>query len=332
HARKCHIYDLLRPWAEPIQILKGGNHPLFVPDSIALDRDHFVLAGRKPSAVFVWKWRKGVRVTNRAFDSQMHSVYLSGDNVITVSRDGYFNIFNIAHNATRPTAFELPACELPCYAFDGLSMICASAWSPRIFHFRWHPQLDEPDPTSPTISPTASNSAPLTPITLERSSSSSSIRNASPPSPRSPTVSTPITRAARRRNKSPDKVDPPTPSHDSPHTLLPDLSRKPKFYTSISGHPPLGILCVALDARSRRAVANTDGGHITVYSLDGDRVACINASLEEDVAPMLRRPRKRYNDDWGDHATRLAIDESRIVFGTATGEVCVFGFDPTAER
>lgn len=50
---------------DPIQVLKGGSHPWFVPDSIAVNQDYFAVSGRKPSAVFVWNWRKGVRLSNR---------------------------------------------------------------------------------------------------------------------------------------------------------------------------------------------------------------------------------------------------------------------------
>lgn len=57
----------------------------------------------------------------------------------------------------------------------------------------------------------------------------------------------------------------------------------------------------------------------------------INGSLNCEMLEMLKRPTRGY-DEWEDHATRLAIDESRIVFGTASGNVCVFGFEPVMER
>lgn len=52
---------------DPIQVLKGGSHPWFVPDSISVNQDYFAVSGRKPSAVFVWNWRKGVRLSNRVY-------------------------------------------------------------------------------------------------------------------------------------------------------------------------------------------------------------------------------------------------------------------------
>lgn len=50
---------------DPIQVLKGGSHPWFIPDSIAVNQDYFAVAGRKPSAVFIWNWRKGIRLSSR---------------------------------------------------------------------------------------------------------------------------------------------------------------------------------------------------------------------------------------------------------------------------
>lgn len=64
--RKCMFYDINKGSKhDPIQVLKGGSHPWFVPDSISVNQDYFAVAGRKPSAVFVWNWRKGVRLSNR---------------------------------------------------------------------------------------------------------------------------------------------------------------------------------------------------------------------------------------------------------------------------
>src|SRR5205807_2385761 len=134
---KCHIYDLSRSLYDPIQVLRGGNHHHFTPDSIAIDENYFVLAGRKPSAVFVWKWRTGTRGANRAFDSQMQSVYLKGSSVITLSCDGSFSIFDIESNWVQPISFELPATELPCFVLDGLSMVCVSSSFRKMFHYRF---------------------------------------------------------------------------------------------------------------------------------------------------------------------------------------------------
>jgi hypothetical protein len=51
--------------SDPIQVLKCGSHPWFVPDTVSVNQDFFAVSGRKPSAVFVWNWRKGIRLLNR---------------------------------------------------------------------------------------------------------------------------------------------------------------------------------------------------------------------------------------------------------------------------
>ncbi|KAI8390056.1 hypothetical protein BD560DRAFT_185 [Blakeslea trispora] len=81
---KCMFFDITKgPKHDPIQVLKGGNHPWFIPDSISVNQDYFAMVGRKPSVVYVWNWRKGVKLSSRAFDNQPHNVFLSGDNLIT---------------------------------------------------------------------------------------------------------------------------------------------------------------------------------------------------------------------------------------------------------
>ncbi|KAI8059003.1 hypothetical protein BC940DRAFT_12994 [Gongronella butleri] len=63
---KCMFYDVAsKNPLEPIQVLKGGAHSWFIPDDVALTCDYFALSGRKPSAVFVWNWRKGVRLSHK---------------------------------------------------------------------------------------------------------------------------------------------------------------------------------------------------------------------------------------------------------------------------
>ncbi|KAI9303259.1 hypothetical protein BJ944DRAFT_165753, partial [Cunninghamella echinulata] len=62
---KCIFYDITKNSSDPIQVLKGGSHAWFIPDSICLSRDYFAVSGRKPSVVFVYKWRKGVRLSNK---------------------------------------------------------------------------------------------------------------------------------------------------------------------------------------------------------------------------------------------------------------------------
>ncbi|ORE15870.1 F-box domain-containing protein [Rhizopus microsporus] len=63
---RCMFFDINKGSNhDPIQVLKGGSHPWFIPDSIAVNQDYFAVAGRKPSAVFIWNWRKGIRLSSR---------------------------------------------------------------------------------------------------------------------------------------------------------------------------------------------------------------------------------------------------------------------------
>ncbi|CAO3640644.1 unnamed protein product [Mucor hiemalis] len=183
---KCMFYDINKGSKhDPIQVLKGGSHPWFVPDSIAVNQDYFAVSGRKPSAVFVWNWRKGVRLSNRAFDNQPHNVFLSGDNLITVSVDGLLNVFDIFDNVKDPSVTHyLNACSIPCIEYDNsLSVVLAPHASRRIHHYRWNPLQNNnaitssddivPDDLSPTPHPlqphpTPSASLPVTPPERKR--------------------------------------------------------------------------------------------------------------------------------------------------------------------
>jgi hypothetical protein len=94
-SRKCLFYDISKNANDPIQVLKGGNHILFEPESIALNRDYFVLSGRKPSAIFVWEWRKGVRISNRA--SKLDAM---------LSYDTFANLFISRRSITKHIVFS----------------------------------------------------------------------------------------------------------------------------------------------------------------------------------------------------------------------------------
>ncbi|KAI8971054.1 hypothetical protein BDB01DRAFT_731097, partial [Pilobolus umbonatus] len=71
---RCMFYDINKGSKhDPIQILKGGSHVWFIPDSISVNQDYFALSGRNPSAVFVWNWRKGVRLCHRVGTTKLIS-------------------------------------------------------------------------------------------------------------------------------------------------------------------------------------------------------------------------------------------------------------------
>ncbi|KAK4516066.1 ubiquitin-40S ribosomal protein S27a [Mucor velutinosus] len=160
---KCMFYDITKgPKHDPIQVLKGGSHPWFVPDSISVNQDYFAVSGRKPSAVFVWNWRKGVRLSNRAFDNQPHNVFLSGDNLITVSVDGLLHIFDIFDNTGEASSTHyLNPCSIPCIEYDNaLSIILAPHASRRIHHYRWR-EATPPSPLPSSSDSEQSDDAPI---------------------------------------------------------------------------------------------------------------------------------------------------------------------------
>lgn len=76
------FYDINKgPKHDPIQILKGGGHSWFIPDSIAFNGDYFAVAGRKPSVVFVWNWRKGIKLS-----STVSECLLREENLVCIKR------------------------------------------------------------------------------------------------------------------------------------------------------------------------------------------------------------------------------------------------------
>ncbi|CAO3634380.1 unnamed protein product [Cunninghamella echinulata] len=149
---KCIFYDITKNSTDPIQVLKGGSHAWFIPDSICLSRDYFAVSGRKPSVVFVYKWRKGVRLSNKAFDNQPHRVYISGDQLITASVDGTVHVFDIM-NEKNCRIFRIPPCSIPSLDYDGgLSIFVAPFNTNRLHQFIWKPQTN----TIPTKSSSSS--------------------------------------------------------------------------------------------------------------------------------------------------------------------------------
>ncbi|KAL9541525.1 hypothetical protein MBANPS3_009081 [Mucor bainieri] len=281
---KCMFYDITKgPKHDPIQVLKGGSHPWFVPDSISVNQDYFAVSGRKPSAVFVWNWRKGVRLSNRAFDNQPHNVFLSGDsNLITVSVDGLLHIFDI-FDTTGEAAFThyLNPCSIPCIEYDNaLSIILAPHASRRIHHYRWH---EASAPSSATASlpstssdgeqsddapiPQPSASVPVIPSRRRRLSTTFSnllgLKSSSQPIPTSSSSSSTALHHAAANSSSSYLPRPST----STSTLLKKSSRE--FYKSV---------------RIRRHSSYNDYGYACQMKTDQYIKQHIN-SLTHKVAP-----------------------------------------------
>ncbi|CAO3590913.1 unnamed protein product [Absidia cylindrospora] len=156
---KCIFYDTSKTSTDPIQVLKGGTHAWFVPDSISLNREYFAVSGRKPSAVFVWKWRKGVRLSNKAFDNQPHSVQISGDHLITASVDGTVHVFDIL-DEKNIKIFQLPSCSIPTINYDGGLYLSVAPFTSKCLHqFSWNPRKRPTTPTLEESSPSTSTSS-----------------------------------------------------------------------------------------------------------------------------------------------------------------------------
>ncbi|ORY91902.1 hypothetical protein BCR43DRAFT_445629, partial [Syncephalastrum racemosum] len=104
---KCMFYDTQKRHTDPIQVLKGGSHPWYVPDSIAIHQDYFVVSGRRPSAVFVWNWRKGVRLTHRVSTCRLSGIIRKDNNIVSVL--SYFSLL-------RPSIINRTPCISPVTA------------------------------------------------------------------------------------------------------------------------------------------------------------------------------------------------------------------------
>ncbi|KAI8885012.1 hypothetical protein K501DRAFT_322699 [Backusella circina FSU 941] len=237
---KCMFYDMNKgSKSDPIQVLKCGSHPWFVPDTISVNQDFFAVSGRKPSAVFVWNWRKGIRLLNRAFDNQPHNVFLSGNRLITVSVDGLMHISDILDGSRDTVTHYTTVCSLPCITYDdALSIVLAPHASRRIHHYKWMPsQPPQPPPSSP---PSSSLGSPLSASPTEEQQQQHHHQQSSSKLLQQPSSNIP---PPKRRlsttfinllglNKSTTSLDqPPRPSKSSSSTLRKKHSRE--LYRSV---------------------------------------------------------------------------------------------------
>ncbi|ORX45723.1 hypothetical protein DM01DRAFT_157658 [Hesseltinella vesiculosa] len=118
---KCYFYDISsKSPTEPIQVLKGGSHAWFIPDDVSLTCDYFAVSGRKPSAVFVWNWRKGVQLALKALNNEPHAVHISGDHLMTVSGEGNVEVQHLFEDLIYPVT-QVPPCSIPSHNYDAAS-------------------------------------------------------------------------------------------------------------------------------------------------------------------------------------------------------------------
>ncbi|KAG0194226.1 hypothetical protein DFQ28_000945 [Apophysomyces sp. BC1034] len=346
---------------EPIQILKGGSHPWFVPDSICLSRDYFAVCGRKPSAVFVWNWRKGVRLSNRAFDNQPYSVYLSGDNLIAMSVDGLVYIFDLFdHTKDATLSTTLPPCSMPCLQYDGtLSVVLAPFASRRVHHFQWNSAATEApttpsDQNPPPVVLTSSTSTPHPTLSTRRrlsatlSSSVSSLLGRSQKKPKKRASVGSCTKSLRLRRHSSyndygyacqmrtaqyiKKAGELKPEAEE----TPDLTSRLKLIHSVRT-TPLGRTAqevVNVASRNGRVVTVNRHGDMAMYALNGATAARVTFKSCEWMESWDETARE--DDDLSDGydfvRTRLAIGDMGIVYGCRGGALwwLDFGCRPNA--
>ncbi|KAI9019539.1 hypothetical protein CLU79DRAFT_794475 [Phycomyces nitens] len=352
---KCMFYDINKKNPrEPIQVLKGGSHPSFVPDSIALSQDYFAVLGRKPSALFVWHWRKGVRLANKAFDNQPHSVYLSDHHVMTVSVDGIAHAFDILDQTKPAVPHTLPPCSMPSVDYDGsLSMVLAPFQSRRIHHFQWTPLQSKNTLNDNLLSllPTQSISTPH----------SSPPSPPSPPSPRRNLLPSLLSRHKKKEKEPRDPLLMRLRRHSSyndygyacqmrtanyikqhPHsttlTTIPDFSHKPALIHSIRTSPleRTALEIINVTTHNGRVATLNRHGDIAVYALNGTtaaRVTLVNGECSW-IEPAAEHSRQddRLSDGYDFVRSRLAIGPMGIVYGGREGDVwwMDFGCRPDA--
>lgn len=342
------FYDIQKgPKHDPIQVLKGGSHPWFVPDSISVNQDYFAVSGRKPSAVFVWNWRKGVRLSNRVFDNQPHHVSLSGNHLITLSVDGLLSIYNIFDSQSEPNITHyLNPCSLPCIALDNASIVLAPHASRRIHHYQWSTLPMEELPSIPII-PETSSSLPV--MTTKRRLSTSFINllglNKSHTKNNIPTPSlstssiqstTLIKKTSREFYKS-VRIRRHSSYNDYGYACqmktdqyikqgakrtqapLPNLDRRPEFMHSIRT-TPLGLCAkeiVNVAVHGERVATVNRQGDIALYALNGSTAARVTLLHQEtqDWMKLEMRPDDDLSDGYDFIRSRLAIGEMGIIFG-----------------
>lgn len=334
------FYDIHKgPKHEPIQVLKGGSHPWFVPDSISVNQDYFAVSGRKPSAVFVWNWRKGVRLSNRVFDNQPHHVFLSGDNLVTVSVDGLLNVFDIFDSQKEASMIHyLNPCSIPCIAYDdSLNIVLAPHASRRIHHYQWEQSHQE----SPLPIPTPSSSLPV----AKRRLSTSFINLLGFKSNNIPTTSlstssiqttTLIKKTSRefyksvrlRRHSSYNdygyacqmKTDQYIKQREFKEQLpSPNFDQQPKLIHSIRTTPlgPCAKEIVNVAVHGERVATVNRQGDISLYALNGTTAARVTLLLnhKQDWMNLCSREDDDLSDGYDFVRSRLAMGDMGIIFG-----------------
>ncbi|KAG0944481.1 hypothetical protein G6F57_003534 [Rhizopus arrhizus] len=297
---KCMFYDINKgPKHDPIQILKGGGHSWFIPDSIAFNGDYFAVAGRKPSVVFVWNWRKGIKLSSTAIDNQPHHVFLSDNKLIIFSSDGLLQVSDIFGSSKQSiiTHYMSP---------------CTPHLSKRIYHYQWdssnYRQFSQTEGdynySSSTLIPTASQH-----------------NNMDQNQP-------------HQGNRCMQKTKADLSSSDckeEEQDIFPNFQEKPKLTRSIHTaplcHAATEVVSVAI-YQDRIATVNRRGS-IALYALNGTTAAKVNCALiTGDCHQEWIQDEEQYSredDDLSDGydfiRSRLAMGKMGLIYGGRNGSL-----------
>ncbi|KAG1466713.1 hypothetical protein G6F46_000386 [Rhizopus delemar] len=345
---KCMFYDINKgPKHDPIQILKGGGHSWFIPDSIAFDGDYFAVAGRKPSVVFVWNWRKGIKLSSTAIDNQPHHVFLSDNKLIIFSSDGLLQVSDI-FGSSKQSIITHHMCP------------CTPHLSKRIYHYQW--DSSNYKQYSQTEDDYSYSSSTLIPTTSRKRISSTFINFLRPSHNKNNTNNTfnnnktqkHVSKSATSRkvidiNKSTKTTKKCSSHNDSrcmqqtktglssgdskeeEQNIFPNFQEKPKLTRSIHTaplcHAATEVVSVAI-YQDRIATVNRRG-NIALYALNGTTAAKVNCALvTSDCYQEWIQNEEQYSredDDLSDGydfiRSRLAMGKMGLIYGGRNGSL-----------
>ncbi|KAG2185969.1 hypothetical protein INT43_002407 [Umbelopsis isabellina] len=328
-----------------------------------------VVAQRGSKCLF-YDISKGANDPIQAFDNQAHRVFLSEQHVITSSVDGSLHTFHIPSHTMRAITTDLPACCLPCLAYDGsLSLVAAPYAARRLHHFEWKQLLVgkkqsvvQPQPSKST--PTQNNPEHRkTSSSMSLSASMSSffghfkskdpITTTRPKSAESqPLKSHQLQKSKMRRQRRHSSYNDfgwecnarttqyiknmDTKASTVP---VPDFSKKISLVKSIStsqlGFTTSNVVGVAV--AGNRAVMVNRAGDMAIVMLDSGLVNKICPATHDGLEwiedwLMDVRDNDEDQDGYNFSTTRLSIDSNMgIVYGGRNGAVWFLSFNCTAE-
>ncbi|KAI9270884.1 hypothetical protein BY458DRAFT_456202 [Sporodiniella umbellata] len=296
---KCMIYDLQKPKNLPIQTLKGGSCLLFIPDSIAINKDYLAIIGRKPSFIYVWNWRKGTALTTKVLiDDIPHQIFLYEEHLISINSNGIFEVFNLLEYDRMPIfTYRVSACSIPCVEYNSsLSIISAPHQSKRINFY----QLE------------------------------SSLAHVSPP------INTPLRKRFSLayllgRDNEAHTSNSSKESTSVAQNAVPDFGVPPKLVNSIDTSPfcSAATKIVNMTVYQDRIATVNKQGQMALYALNGTTATLVNTKLlDPDIHQEWVDCDKRYSredDDLSDGydfvRSILAMGPMGVIYGAKNGSI-----------